>query len=126
MKRVAALVLSAIVLAGCVSTSVAPRPAAISHVVLIRLDDPSKADELIADSDRLLATIPGVVSYAAGKHLDTGRTNVLGDYDVGLYIGYDSTADYATYVEHPQHIELVRKWAGAGEIIVRDFRDPTP
>ena len=126
MRRVALATASAILLAGCASTGVAPRPATISHIVLIRLDDPTRAAELIADSDRLLATIPGVVSYSAGTHLDTGRANVLGDYDVGLYIGYDSTADYAGYVEHPQHVELVQKWRTEAEIVVRDFVDPTP
>lgn len=120
------ILLSAVMLVGCASTGPAPRPAAISHVVLVELNDPTRADELIADCDRLLSTIPGVVSYAVGKHIDTGRANVIADYDVGIYIGYDSTDDYATYVTHPQHVEILDKWRPVSRIVVRDFLDETP
>ena len=39
-----------------------------------------------------------------------GRSTVLNDYDVGLYIGFDTEEDYAVYVEHPQHVGYVTKW----------------
>ncbi|MEM9065315.1 MAG: Dabb family protein [Planctomycetota bacterium] len=120
------VLLAVLVLAGCATSAVAPRPAAISHIVLIKLDDPSRADELVADCDRLLATIHSVVSYAAGKHVEAGRGTVLNDYDVAIYVGYGTMAGYAEYVEHPQHVELVQKWGPVSQITVRDFLDPTP
>lgn len=106
-----------IVLAGCrssqrASTSALPaRPALINHLAFFKLKDPADAPELIADCDRMLATIPGVVSYYAGVHLDTGRgTRVDGDYDVGFYVGFADEQAYARYVDHPSHVAAVNKW----------------
>ena len=115
-KRTACLL--AVALAGVLGTSGlvgcaearSLRPARISHVVFFKLEDPGRRAELLADCDRLLPEIPGVVSYAAGRHLDVGRDSVDGDYDIGLYIGFETEADYAAYVEHPLHTELVQTW----------------
>ncbi len=112
--RLIALVLCCITLAGCAATRtsrpIAPRPAIINHIVFFTLNDPADADALIHDCDTLLASIPGVVTYACGKHLDTGRPTVDGNYDVGLYVGFNSREDYAAYVEHPAHKDLVTCW----------------
>lgn len=112
-------------LIGCVSG--APRPAIISHIVFVDLQDPADVSELIADSDASLAHIPGVVSYAAGPPIDTGRQTVLKDYDVGLYIGFDSEAAYTGYVTHPEHTSFVARWKPRLTALrVYDFRDITP
>jgi len=96
---------------GCAGSGGAPpRPARIGHVVFFDLVDPADRGALIADCDAKLAKIPGVVSYAAGRHLDVGRETVIDDYDVGLYIGFETEADYARYVSHPLHVELVEAW----------------
>ena len=86
------------------------RPARISHVVFIKLEDPAQRGALLADCDAMLPGIPGVSSYAAGRHLDVGRASVDGDYDVGLYIGFETEADYAGYVAHPDHVAFVERW----------------
>ncbi|MBX3363846.1 MAG: Dabb family protein [Phycisphaeraceae bacterium] len=122
----------AIGLAGCSTcpssqTAPAPRPALISHIVLISLHDTGDIPSLIADSDRLLPFIPGVVAYAAGQHIDTGRPSVLTDYHVGLYIGFASVQDYAVYVDHPNHVELVETWRPRiASLRVWDVLDETP
>jgi len=104
-----------------------PAPAHISHPVFIKLNDPARADELIHDCNVMLTQIPSVVSYAVGRHLDTGRDTVDGDYDVALYVGFDSLEGYAEYVDHPLHVELVRKWRPHWLWIrVHDFQDETP
>ena len=104
----------------------APRPALISHVVFFKLQDPSGAPALIDACDTMLSEIPGVVSYAAGRHIDTGRPTVDGDYDVGLYIGFDTEDAYAAYVDHPQHVELVNEWKPRlAWLRVYDIHDPT-
>jgi hypothetical protein len=122
-----ALVLSS---AGCASRQGAsgpPTPARISHIVLVSLNDPVDADALIADSDRRLATIPSVVSYAAGRHIDTGRANVAADYDVGLYIGFDSVEGYSQYVDHPDHVNFVSDWMPRiRSLVIRDVLDEVP
>lgn len=105
----------------------APRPARINHLAFFKLKNPADADELIADCDRMLATIPGVVSYYAGKHIDTGRTNIDANYDVGFFVGFTTEAAYARYVEHPNHIAAVNKWKPRWEWIrIHDVLDETP
>ena len=112
-------------LTGC--TSGAPRPAVISHVVFVELRDRADIPELIADCDATLAHIPGVVRYAAGPPIDTGRDTVLEDYHVGLYIGFDSEEAYAGYVTHPDHTDFVARWQPRLTALrVYDFQDVTP
>ena len=89
---------------------VAPSPAMIGHIVLIELNDPSDFHDLLHDADWMLGTIPTVESFAAGKHLDTGRSNVSSDYDFAIYLGFKSERDLAIYVAHQQHVEFVNKW----------------
>ena len=127
----AAAFLTAVSLAGCAAGRAAAhrprRPAPISHVVFATLRDPADAAELIRDCDARLAPIPGVAAYACGPHLDTGRPSVDGDYHVGLYIGFETEADYAAYVEHPNHTALVADWSPRMvRLRVHDVWDATP
>ncbi|MCI0364463.1 MAG: Dabb family protein [Phycisphaerales bacterium] len=104
-----------------------PRPARINHLAFFKLKEPADAPELIADCDRLLATIPGVVSYHAGTHLEAGRPTVDSNYDVGFYVGFAIEADYARYVDHPNHVKAVNKWRPRWEWIrIHDVVDDTP
>ena len=121
------LVLVVVLLPACATTpSNPPRPARINHVVFFKLQDPSDAAELINDCDAKLASIPGVVAYFAGPHLDTGRSTVDSDYDIGLYVGFMTEAAYRGYVEHPSHLEVVAKWKPSLErLLVRDIIDET-
>ncbi len=104
-----------------------PQPARINHLAFFKLNDPADANELIADCDSMLATIPGVVSYYAGRHLDVGRDAVDGDYDVGFYVGFANETNYAGYVAHPAHLQVVNKWRPRWQWIrVHDVLDNTP
>lgn len=128
MSRALLLALTFVTIGGCAATSPsAPRPARISHVVLVKLTDPADAPALLADSDAMLAGIPGVTAYAAGTHLETGRATVDADYSVGLYIGFESEAAYAGYVDHPAHVAYVAKWRPRLEWLrIYDVLDETP
>ncbi len=101
------------------------RPALINHFVEFKLSDPAGADELIADCDRYLGRIPGVVSYFAGKPHDIGRGDrVYSDYHVGFFVGFDSDEDYRVYIDHPHHLMVVEKWRPRLERLrVFDVRD---
>ena len=88
----------------------APPPARIGHIVFVTLKDPGQADALRRDADYMLGNIPSVVTYACGQHLDTGRSTVLSDYTIAIYLGFDSESGLAEYVAHPQHVEFVEKW----------------
>jgi hypothetical protein len=78
--------------------------------VLFEVNDPGDADELIRDCSSMLTTVPGIVSSYAGTHLDAPREGVDSDYHVGFYVGFMSEADYQTYLDHPAHLEVVKKW----------------
>lgn len=82
----------------------------IHHVVFMKLKKPAHVEKLVGDCNRLLPTIPGVLDYWCGQHGDFGRVAVDDNYDVGLCIRFRSSEDYAIYVEHKNHIELVRAW----------------
>ena len=115
MRRVGALPSMGLAIGGGVrlaggGAGGAQRPARSSHAVLLKLEDPSERAALLADCDAMLPGIPGVSSYAAGRHLDVGRPTVDGDYDIGLYIGFETEADYAGYVDHPDHVAFVEAW----------------
>lgn len=122
---VTCLLVLAHTLTGCASHQrIVKRPALISHVVLVTLNDPSQADAAIKDCNAMLRDIPGIVAFSVGKHIDTGRATVDGSYDVGLYIGFNSADAYTGYVEHPQHIALVEKWKPSiKQMRVFDFKD---
>ena len=71
------LLLVVILMHGCASSwANPPRPTRINHVVFFKLKNPEDAVKLIHDCDTKLATIPGVVAYFAGPHLETGRASV--------------------------------------------------
>jgi len=127
--RCAVLFLSVfVVLGSCSSTNrTPPRPAVINHVVFIKLIDLEDGDLLVMECDRDIASIPGVVSYWCGRHGEFGRDTVDDTYDIGLYVGFNSSSDYAAYVEHPNHVELVKKWKPRFEWIrVHDIVDESP
>lgn len=127
-SMVLAAVLLTAVTPGCATRPAAPtRPAVVNHVVFFKLSNPAEADALIADCDARAPRIPGVVSYYCGRHVDTGRPTVDGDYDVGFFVGFDSLEAYRTYVDHPDHVWLVQKWRPRWEWIrVHDILDQTP
>jgi hypothetical protein len=129
MKLVLACLVICTLLSGCTAAQRGPaRPARINHVVFVKLRDPADAAAAIADCNRSLPTIPGVTAYYAGTHIDTGRgAAVTADYDVGLFIGFETAADYAVYVDHPAHTGLVDRWRSRVEWLrAYDVLDETP
>ena len=95
-------------------------------MVFFKLKDPAEAQALIHDCDARLSVIPGIVSYYAGKHLDTGRTTVDDNYDVGFYVGFMTIEDYQGYIEHPNHQAVVSEWRPRLEWLrVHDVLDET-
>ena len=95
------------------------------HVVLFGLPedaDPSEADALIADIDKLLRPLPTVRHLERGKRADTAvRPIVLTDYDVGLLVMLEDKAGLDAYLTHPDHVVFATKWAAQSTIRVMDF-----
>lgn len=126
MKPIA-LFVSLALLVGCASTTDrAPRSALIGHIVFVELSDKSDYEAILNDSDAMLATIPSVATFAAGRHIDTGRDTIINDYDLAIYLGFESVEDLNAYVMHEQHIAYVAKWKPRLESLrVYDMHDPT-
>jgi len=111
LSVISSVFLSTCLVSGCANhRAAAPRTALIGHVVFVELNDSSEYDELLADSDSMLATIESVRTYSAGKHIDTGRSSVLNDYDLAIYLGFESVDDLAAYVADEQHVAFVNLW----------------
>ena len=85
-------------------------PGRLQHVVLVELLDKADLAAMKADSDAMLPRIPTVRGYVCGTPVDIGRATVAKDYDLGIVVQFDSTADYEAYLAHPIHQELVTKW----------------
>ncbi|MCP4757983.1 MAG: Dabb family protein [Planctomycetes bacterium] len=119
IHRVLAL-FAACALAGC-----ATKPAAIQHVVLISLQDPSDREALLQDCNRLLPHIPTVKSWWCGVPGDFGRSSVDDDYDVALCAGFADGPGYLAYLVDPAHVELVQTWKPKFNWIrIHDVVDP--
>ncbi len=115
-------------LAGCAAPGAArpASPAPLLHLVSLSLAEPDATllDELQADCDRVLTGIPTVISYASGRHLETGRSEVVADYDLLLFIGFADAQGYRAYSEHPAHVALVDEWRDRlSSLVVRDVLD---
>ncbi|MEC9373403.1 MAG: Dabb family protein [Planctomycetota bacterium] len=111
----------------CAATRMPPSPAHINHVVYFKLKNPADAAEMIADCNNRLATIPSIRSCFVGTHYDIGRDNIDSDYDVALYVGFDTEAGYIEYLDHPIHLDLVGKWRPRWEWIrIHDVENLRP
>lgn len=110
MRGIGAVLVAAggLIPVGCAGR--APVVAEVNHVVLFKLEDPSKADALLAESEAKLRAIPGVRAYFGGRHVEIGREGVTSDYDAAVYVGFDDVEAYRAYLGHPLHEELVEDW----------------
>jgi hypothetical protein len=116
------ILLALAMLTACTSTKPGSRsPGTIHHEVFIKLANPAEAEELITDS-RPLGRIPGVTDWAVGGRFDSGRSNVLSDFDVGLYLRFARDSDYKAYVDDPAHQAFLAKWRPRFQTVqIRDF-----
>jgi len=103
------------------------RPSYISHVMVMQLEDPSQRDALIADCETMLAPIPGVETFAAGRRLAVSQDIPTSQYDVGLYVGFLSRAHFMQYLEHSNREAFLAKWEPRLESVqAYEIADPTP
>jgi hypothetical protein len=82
-----------------------------SHVVIFWTNPeiPNAADDLLAGAKKYLPTIPGALSFHAGKMATSHRPVVDQTYQVALNIIFASKQAQDAYQVHPQHIEFVEK-----------------
>lgn len=96
-----------------------------SHIVVLWTDpaNPNAADELVAAARKLLADIPGVIQFYAGKMVPSPRPVVEQGYQVALNLIFSSKEAEQKYQTHPQHVEFVEKYAKRlmKKLVIYDF-----
>jgi hypothetical protein len=95
-----------------------------SHIVIFWTDPdkPNAADEVIKSARENLATVPGVVSFHAGKMATSHRAVVDQSYQIGLNIQFETKQAQDEYQVHPRHLAFVEKcktlWT---KVVIYDF-----
>ena len=95
-----------------------------SHIVIFWTDpdQPNAADEVIESAREYLASVPGVVSFHAGKMAPSHRAVVDQSYQIGLNIQFETKQAQDEYQVHPRHLAFVEKcktfWT---KVVIYDF-----
>jgi hypothetical protein len=123
MKR---LVILYIVLALSACTTVRPRPASVTHVVLVWLKDSVTAAELaeIREHTLDLRAIPGVTAVRVGSAVPSRRPIEDDSFDLGVVMDFESVEAMRHYVDDPRHEEFVRRYVKgrAERLLIYDIR----
>ncbi len=86
----------------------------LAHNVYFLLKDRSEdaVKQMVDDSHRLLAPIPGVVFYAAGTRAPMERPVNDRHFDVALHVVFENQEGMEAYLTHPSHVEYVDLYQG--------------
>ena len=86
----------------------------VQHVVLFWLNEPDDPEvrQLFLDAKEVLETIPGVLSVHAGEAVPDERPVVDDSFDIGYVMRFPDTTALRAYLEHPDHVALVRALVG--------------
>jgi stress responsive alpha/beta barrel protein len=79
----------------------------VRHCVLLRFTEDATNEQRAEARDALRAlpaTVDAIRDFSVGD--DLGETD--GNYDLAIVAGFDDTAGYATYRDHPDHVRVVR------------------
>ncbi|MCF7957249.1 MAG: Dabb family protein [Phycisphaerae bacterium] len=90
----------------------APKHLKMVHAVYFTLEDdsPEAIDNLVEDCHKYLDGQEGVAFFAAGLRETTCTRPVNDqDFEVGLYVVFDSKQAHDTYQESPQHKEFIER-----------------
>ena len=74
-------------------------PTLLRHVVLISLKDSANRAELERDCKKYLSNVPGVIDLEIASPVDIGRANVDGDYNIAVFVSFESLEQYKAYLE---------------------------
>lgn len=103
------------------------RPAPILHVVFVRLKDPLDVADAARESLEAVAQMPFVTTAFAGLPLETGREEVVRDYDFCFTLGFQTREDLRAYEVHSAHTALLDRWRDRIEWIrIHDSQDVRP
>lgn len=97
-------------LGACAERPAIARGHELLHVVLVKLKDPSRADELMRDTRAAIDAADIDLSLTPGRHADFGRPEVTADYDAAFIMRFPNDAEYQRYLASPEHTALVKRW----------------
>jgi hypothetical protein len=100
------------------------------HTVIFYLKDGAPKNEvesLIHDSHAMLAKIPTVKALWAGRPAEKSTPQfAVKDFQVGLLVLFDNYDGLKTYMEHPLHLEYIKKHGEHWKRVpVYDFENET-
>lgn len=75
----------------------------IVHLVLIRLTEPDRAQEIADLLNGMQGRVPGLIEVAAGPDVSGGDAS----YDLGLLTRFESDEALQAYQTHPVHAEVL-------------------
>ena len=101
-------------------------PGTIVHVVLLKLKDPTKREELMRACREDLSRIGAVRRWTYGTPIDTGRgERVDSAYDVGLTFEFADEEGYNAYLASGGHTSFLARWqAEFAGLRIFDYVEP--
>ncbi|WP_144053879.1 Dabb family protein [Baaleninema simplex] len=87
------------------------RDSLVRHIVLVDLKSKvpnSQIEELFETGEVQLAKIPGVVTVDFGRKARGDRPVHISDYDIAVYMEFESLEDLDRYQSHPIHQEFLK------------------
>ena len=96
-----------------------------SHVVIFWTNpgEPGAADKVIANAEKHLKSVPGILHFHVGRKESSARAVVDQTYQVGLNIVFTDKEAQDAYQAHPQHLEFVAQTIKpfVQRVVVYDF-----
>ena len=86
-------------------------PQPLHHVVLFDLKESTSAEDkakIVTAGETLLSKIPGVVDVQLGDKAREDRKVHIKNYDLALYVQFESNADLDVYAPHEKHQEFIK------------------
>lgn len=82
-----------------------------SHIVVCWTDPAiaGSADQFLAAAEKLLAPIPGLVAFHAGRCVPSPRPVVDSTFQVAMNMTFACKADMDQYQVHPNHVQFVEE-----------------
>jgi diamine N-acetyltransferase len=105
------------------SRTVAPLPRPLTHVVLMKFQEPTS--EVLARASAVLRGLKDKVPELRGIEVGLDIVNSGRSYDLALITRFDSLADMQRYQDHPEHVAVVQYLRSvlAASVVV-DFEQP--
>ena len=83
----------------------------LHHIVLFDLKETISAEDkakIVMAGETLLSAIPGVVEVQLGDKARENREVHIKNYDLALYVQFESNADLDVYSPHENHQEFIK------------------